>query len=199
MTDKLQELTDRLYREGLTKGREEGEKMKAEAAEEAARILSEAKKKAEEIISGAEKRAEDVKAKAASDVKTASEQCLRATKKDIENLLVGSIADAKVLEDAGFLKEIIKAVAGKFDATQAQDISIVLPEKLRKETEGWVAGELAGTLSHGIKAEFSKKIGGGFTIGPADGSYFISMTEETFNSLIAAYLRPATKKLLFGE
>lgn len=199
MTDKLQELTDRLYREGLSKGREEGEKMKAEASEEAARILSDAKKKAEEIISEAGKQAADMKAKAAADVKAASEQCLRATKKDIENLLVGSISGTETLKDAGFLKEIIKTVAEKFDASQAQDISLVLPEKLREETEGWVAGELAGILSHGVKATFSKKIGGGFTIGPADGSYFISLTDETFNSLIAAYLRPATKKLLFGE
>ena len=44
----------------------------------------------------------------------------------------------------------------------------------------------------------SDKIAGGFTIGPKDGGYFISFTEETFNALISEYLRPATKKLLFG-
>ena len=49
------------------------------------------------------------------------------------------------------------------------------------------------------QAEFSKKIAGGFTIGPKDGSYFISFTDKTFDSLIAEYLRPVTRKLLFGE
>ena len=50
-----------------------------------------------------------------------------------------------------------------------------------------------------MNASFSKKIAGGFTIGPKDGSYFISLTDETFKELISEYLRPATRKLLFGE
>ena len=41
-------------------------------------------------------------------------------------------------------------------------------------------------------------ISGGFIIGPKDGGYFISLTDETFIDLISAYLRPATKKILFG-
>ena len=44
-----------------------------------------------------------------------------------------------------------------------------------------------------------RKIAGGFNIGPKDGSYFISMTDESFKNLICEYLRPATRKLLFGE
>ena len=51
----------------------------------------------------------------------------------------------------------------------------------------------------GISASFSKKVSGGFNIGPKDGSYFISFTDETFRSLISEYLRPATRKILFGE
>jgi V/A-type H+-transporting ATPase subunit E len=61
-----------------------------------------------------------------------------------------------------------------------------------------VNGELGKALNAGIEASFSKKIGGGFKIGPKDGGYFVSFTDETFNELIAEYLRPATKKILFG-
>ncbi len=50
-----------------------------------------------------------------------------------------------------------------------------------------------------VKADFSKKIAGGFTIGPKDGGYFISLTDDSFKELIGEYLRPVTKKLLFGE
>ena len=73
------------------------------------------------------------------------------------------------------------------------------PSSLKEKLEPWVQGELAKTLSAGVQAEFSKKIAGGFTIGPKDGSYFISFTDKTFDSLIAEYLRPVTRKLLFGE
>ena len=201
MPNKLQELTERLYSEGLSKGKEEGARIIEEAKTEAAQIVAAAKKEAEAILAQAEADAEDLKSKVKSDLKMASEQCLQATKKDIENILVGSVcADGgvKALSESGFLKKVIEAVAEKFSASEATDLSLVLPEKLQSEIEPWLMAELKTKLGKEIKATFSKKISGGFTIGPKDGSYFISLTEETFSELISEYLRPVTRKILFG-
>lgn len=201
MPNKLQELTERLYSEGLSKGKEEGARIIEEAKTEAAQIVAAAKKEAEAILAQAEADAEDLKSKVKSDLKMASEQCLQATKKDIENILVGSVcADGGVnaLSESGFLKKVIEAVAEKFSASEATDLSLVLPEKLQSEIEPWLMAELKTKLGKEIKATFSKKISGGFTIGPKDGSYFISLTEETFSELISEYLRPVTRKILFG-
>lgn len=201
MPNKLQELTERLYSEGLSKGKEEGARIIEEAKTEAAQIVTAAKKEAEAILAQAEADAEDLKSKVKSDLKMASEQCLQATKKDIENILVGSVcADGGVnaLSESGFLKKVIEAVAEKFSASEATDLSLVLPEKLQSEIEPWLMAELKTKLGKEIKATFSKKISGGFTIGPKDGSYFISLTEETFSELISEYLRPVTRKILFG-
>lgn len=44
MQNKLQELTDKLYNEGLSKGREEGEALLAKAKSQAADIVAEARK-----------------------------------------------------------------------------------------------------------------------------------------------------------
>lgn len=199
MQDKLQELTEKLYNEGLSKGKEEGERLLEQARKEAASIVAKAKDDAAAITAKAGKDAGDLRSKAESDIRMASAQALQATRKDIENLLTGKLADASALEDPAFLKEIIQAVARKFDAQQAQDISLVLPEKLRAELEPWVAGELRKALKHEVKASFSKKAAGGFSIGPAEGGWFVNLTEENFNALIAEYLRPVTRKLLFGE
>lgn len=201
MPDKLQELTDRLYNEGLSKGREEGEVLLARARKEADEIISKARSEAEEIVSSARKSASELKSKAESDIKMASAQSLQATKQDIENLLVKSVVDAKAdkaLKDPDFIKEIIRSVAGKFSASEGVEISLLLPASMKKDLEDWVKGELSKTLSKGVKAEFSKKIAGGFSIGPKDGSWFIDLSDDTFKSLIAEYLRPVTRKLLFG-
>ena len=202
MENKLQELTDKLYKEGLSKGKEEGEAILAKANEKASEIIEDAKKQAESILRKAQKDAEDYKTKVEGDVKMAAVQSLQATRKDIENLMVGKMTDkqvASVLSSADFVKEVIKAVAEKFNAEEAVDLNVVLPESLKKELEPFVSGELAGVLKGGVSAEFSKKVAGGFTIGPKDGSYFISLTDETFKSLIGDYLRPATRRILFGE
>ena len=131
----------------------------------------------------------------------AAGQSIAATKKDIETLVVAKMTEAEVknaLTSADFVKEAILAVAKGFNKEDAVDLEIVLPEALKKDLEGFAGNELAKILKGGVEASFSKKISGGFTIGPKDGGYFISFTDETFNALISEYLRPATKKILFG-
>lgn len=202
MQNKLQELTDKLYNEGLSKGREEGEALLAKAKSQAADIVAEAEKKAAEIMTKAEKDAEAYKVKVAGDLKMAASQSVQATRKDIEDLVVfkmTSSATEKALSDEAFVKEVIKAVAEKFNAETAMDLNLVLPETLKSSLEPFVKNELSTILKGQVNASFSKKIAGGFTIGPKDGSYFISLTDETFKELISEYLRPATRKLLFGE
>ncbi len=202
MQNKLQELTDKLYNEGLSKGREEGEALLAKAKSQAADIVAEAEKNAAEIMSRAEKEAEAYKVKVAGDLKMAASQSVQATRKDIEDLVVFKMtgsATEKALSDEAFVKEVIKAVAEKFNAETAMDLNLVLPETLKSSLEPFIKNELSTILKGQVNASFSKKIAGGFTIGPKDGSYFISLTDETFKELISEYLRPATRKLLFGE
>ena len=201
MSNKLQELTDRLYNEGLSKGKEEGEILLFKARKEADEIIANARKQADDIVTEAENRAAQLKEKAESDVKMASEQALMATKKDIENLLVNALCaeeTEKVLSEEKFLKEIILAVAQKFSTQQSEDISLVLPASLKSMLEPWVSTELKKALKKEISVDFSKKIKGGFSIGPQNGSWYISMSDESFKALISEYLRPVTKKLLFG-
>ena len=199
--DKLQELTERLYQEGLSKGKQEGEAILAEARQQAAALVQAAHEEAEAIRQQAGKDAEDYKTKVESDLRMAARQSVQATRQDIETLVVTRIAEpaGKALADEAFLKEIIKEVARNFSAEQTRDLSLVLPESLRAGLEPFVKNELSGLLGKGVHAEFSKKVAGGFRIGPGDGSYFISMTDETFKALIAEYLRPTARKLLFDE
>ena len=201
MQNKLQELTEKLYAEGLSKGKQEGEEILAKAKVQAEEIVAKAHAEAAAIVAAAKKDAEDLKTKVESDVKMAANQSVAATKKDIETLVVAKMTEAEVknaLTSANFVKEVVLAVAKGFNTEEPVDLEVVLPEALKKDLEGFVAKELANALKGNVEASFSKKVAGGFTIGPKDGGYFISFTDETFNALISEYLRPATKKLLFG-
>ena len=201
MQNKLQELTEKLYAEGLSKGKQEGEEILAKAKVQADEIVAKAHAEAAAIVAAAKKDAEDLKTKVESDVKMAASQSVAATKKDIETLVVAKMTETEVknaLTSADFVKEVVLAVAKGFNTEEPVDLEVVLPEALKKDLEGFVAKELANALKGNVEASFSKKVAGGFTIGPKDGGYFISFTDETFNALISEYLRPATKKLLFG-
>ncbi len=201
MQNKLQELTDRLYQEGLSKGKEEGARLVEAAQSDAKAIIDSAKAQAAEIVEQAKAEAADYKSKVEGDLKMAASQSLQFTKKEIENLVISKVSDeqvSKALSSADFLKEIIKTVAEKFSTQESADMQMVLPASLQSELEPFIKNELGKVLGGEIKADFSKKIAGGFTIGPKDGGYFISLTDESFKDLIGEYLRPITKKLLFG-
>ena len=199
--DKLQELTQKLYDEGLAKGKQDGEALLQKAVAEAEGIVKKAQEEAEAILAKARKDAEDFKVKVEGDVKMAAQQSVQATRTDIENLVVSKVVDGtvdKALSNEDYLKGIITAVAQKFSADEPADLSLVLPESLKAKLEPFVKSELGKLLGKGVEATFSKKVAGGFKIGPKDGGYFVSLTDETFKDLIGSYLRPATKKLLFG-
>ena len=199
--DKLQELTQKLYDEGLAKGKQDGEALLQKAQAEAEGIVKQAKEEAEAILAKARKDAEDFKVKVEGDVKMAAAQAVQATRTDIENLVIAKVADCtveKALSNEDYLKGIITAVAQKFSADEPADLVLVLPESLKAGLEPFVKNELGKLLGKGVESTFSKKVAGGFKIGPKDGGYFVSLTDDTFKDLIGSYLRPATKKLLFG-
>ena len=199
--DKLQELTQKLYDEGLAKGKQDGEALLQKAQSEAEGIIKQAKEEAEAILAKARKDADDFKVKVEGDVKMAAQQSVQATRTDIENLVIAKVVDGtvdKALSNEDFLKGIITAVAQKFSADEPADLSLVLPENLKAALEPFVKNELGKLLGKGVEATFSKKVAGGFKIGPKEGGYFVSLTDDTFKELIGSYLRPATKKLLFG-
>ena len=202
MQDKLQELTDKLFKEGLSKGKEEGEALLADAKRQAGEIVAAAKSQAEEIVSEALKQADDAKKKAESDIRMAAEESLQTVRSSIADTLVANMSALKVdeaLSSDEFVKGLIKAVAANFSSEDSRDLEMVLPESLKEGLEPFVKNELAGMLGKGVDVSFSRKIGGGMQVGPKDGGYYISLTNDTFKDLIASYLRPVTKRILFGE
>ena len=202
MQNKLQELTDKLYNEGLAKGKQDADNLLAKAREEAAKIVADAKEQAEKIIADAGKQAEDLKTRTEGDLKMASTQALAALRQQISNMVetraVGSKVD-EALADKAFVGKLIATVAGAFKADgSAASLDVILPEDMKANLQDFLAKnidkELAGSLSFGFSDDFA----GGFRIAPKDGGYYLDFTDESFRDLIGEYLRPATAKILFG-
>lgn len=204
MQNKLQELTDKLYNEGLSKGKQEAEQLLAEAQAKAGKIVQDAQAQADQILGKARKDAEDLKTKVAADVKMASTQSISALKQQIEKTMMAKVVGAEVkdaLKDANFVKPLIETVIKSFNAADIAPagLDVILPEGMKQTLGKALESGLAKELKSTVNIDYAKNIAGGFKIAPKDGGYFISFADGDFEKMFSEYLRPAAKKILFSE
>ena len=199
--NKLQDLTKKLYNEGLEKGRSEADRLVADAKEEAARILADAKAEAQVIAKAAENRAEDIAKNAMTEISLAGRQAVSKIKAELTEAIIlkttGEAVKAAVV-DATFIKDMMLAVANNW-TSNTSDVSLkaLLPEDKRAELDAAMQKASAELLKAGVEVGYSKDVKSGFKVGEKDGGYYISFTDESFDALFKEYLREKVSNMLY--
>ncbi|MDA3954083.1 MAG: hypothetical protein PF485_10565 [Bacteroidales bacterium] len=205
MENKLQELTQKLYNEGVEKANAEAEKIIAEAKSEAEKLKQNAKKDAQKIITDAEQKSSEIKKNVDAELSLATKQSIRTVKQQITDLIVSKVIDEpvkKAFDDVKFVKEIIESVVKNWNpkGNETIDLSVLLPVENEKEFAKFFTEKSGKELNANLELSFSDSIKGGFKIGPADGSYKISFSDDDFENFFKTYLRPKTVQMLYpGE
>lgn len=197
---KLQQLTDKLYQEGLEKGRNEADNLVAQAKSEAQKIVSEAESKAQQIIADAEHKAEDIEKNAMTEISLAGKQAVAKIKAEIETLIVAKSTAEGIKSanlDAEFIKDMLLAVAQNWNNGQKAELCAMLPEAKKVELGKKFEAAAKSLLSNGIEVGFSSDVKSGFKVGEKNGGYYISFSDESFEALLSGYLREKVAKLIF--
>ena len=63
----------------------------------------------------------------------------------------------------------------------------------------FVKNKLGEFCASGVNVEYSRDIPNGFKISQKGEGYYLDFTDGAFEKIIAEYIRPKTRKLLFGE
>lgn len=203
MDNKLQQLTEKLYQEGFSKGEEEGKRIIHQAQEEAKKIMEDAHQKASQILHQAQLQSEELKKNTESEIRMASRQSIETVKQTIEHFIVAkSIGEstAKVLDDITFVKELIKSAIKAYNpqADAQQALTVVLPAEKESLFLSLVQGKMEEEFGKNTAIRFDKNIRSGFRIGKTSDGFLITFTAEDFEHLFAHFMRPATEKLIFG-
>ena len=202
MTKKLQDLTEKIYNEGVQKAKEEADTIIKEAKQKASAIEEDAQEKADKTMADAEKKAEETKQHVEAEMKMALEQSVAALKQDIANLVTMEAMEPTTKElfsDKKYLGDLIVRVIDGWIKKESMDLEVILPDSAKKEMEDHFKKQLAHHLNKGLKLSYSKNVKSGFKVGPSNGSYIISFTDEDFNNFFKAYLRPKSTELLFEK
>ncbi len=199
--NKLQELTQKLYNDGLEKGRSDAERLVAEAQEKAAAILAEANAKADAIAKAAEARAEDIAKNAMTEITLAGRQAVSKIKSELTEAVIMKSTGAAVKAatmDADFVKELLLAVAKNWNAATT-DVSLkaLLAEDKKAELDAVMQKSAEELAKAGVEVGYSSEVKTGFKLGEKNGGYYISFTDESFDALLKEYLREKVSNMLF--
>lgn len=203
MDNKLEQLTQKLFEEGLAKGRSEGEKMVAEAEARAKQIVAEAEGKAREITRHAEAAAEELRKNTMTELSLAGREVVAKIKNELTSLVTTRTTEGGVKQaglDAAFVKEMLLAVAKNWNGASSDKVSLtaLLPEAKQKEFAAALEGSVAGLLAAGIEVGYSKDVRTGFKVGEKNGGYYIGFSDENFEALLGEYLREKVAAILYG-
>ncbi len=203
MNEKLQELTNKIYQEGLEKGKQEAEEIVSKAKSEADEILKAAKKEAEQISEKAKNDAAELKKNTESELSLSTKQAINTIKQKISDVMVDAAIDesiGKSFEDKEFVKKLMLLMAENWDKIEKEgkDVMFFLSEKDHKQLEGFLKKQVADKIKGGLHINFEEGINSGFKLGPKAGGYKLSFTEEDFSRFFKQYLRPRTRKF-FAE
>jgi V/A-type H+-transporting ATPase subunit E len=194
--DKIQELTSKLYSEGIEKGKEEAEKIINEAKALSNRIIEDAKNKAREIVAAAEKEAKELKSNTEAELKLYASQAIEALKTEIVNLVTDKLAKSNVkaaFEDKEFMQKVILELVKNW----ARDEKLVIGVENAEELKNYIAANAKGLLEKGLKIESVSGIKTGFILAPEDSTYKVKFGEEEFVEYFKEFLRPQIWELLF--
>ncbi len=203
MQNKLQELTEKIYKEGLSKGTEEANQILAKAKDEAARLVADAKKQAEQIVLQARKEADDYKKNVETETGISVRQVFSGLKLDIAKLIETEVLKVPIvdaLKDADFLKKIIESAIANWNKTESESISLnlLVPTNLHKAMNDHFNAKTLAKLNIGLNIIADNNLSYGFKIGPQDNSYIVNFTENDFEALFREYVRPRIVNMLFG-
>ncbi|MBQ6781930.1 MAG: V-type ATP synthase subunit E [Treponema sp.] len=198
MDVQLQELIDKIKKDGVAAAETSASEKIAAAEKEAAKIVANAKEEADKIIKQAKDETARMEKASEDAIAQASRNLLLTFRKSVENELAAIVSaetekayDAKLL--GALIPETVKEWAKKSDAS---DLSVILNEKDLKALESNLKTALKDKISEGLTLKADNSIGGGFRIGVKDGAAFYDYSAEAVADLFSAYLNPRVAAIM---
>ena len=198
MDVQLQELIDKIKKDGVVTAEAEASKSVEASEKKAEGIIADAQAKAAEIIKNAKAETERMEKASEEAIIQAGRNMLLSFKDSLIGELDGLIkAETEKAESKDVLTKLIpetvKAWAKNADASE---LSVLLSEKDLKILESALTSELKAEVSKGLEIKPDKTLSAGFRIGVKNGAAYYDYSADSLAEMFAAYLNPKVAALL---
>ena len=195
MENKVQEITDKIYREGVEKGQVEAQKIVEAAEAEKVALLKKAQQEAEKIIADAKKSADELNRNTQSELQLYAGRAVEALKSEIANLVTGSIVDAAVNKtvNSEWLQKLMLTLATDWVTKE----NVVIQTADAASLTQFFAKQAKELLDGGVQIEQVNGKPAAFAIMPADKGYKVQFGEAEFAAYFKEFIRPQLVEMLF--
>ncbi len=192
MDFQLQELIDKIKKDGISSAEEAAAQITANAEKKAASIVEEAQKKSDDMIKNAkseiarlEKASEDAVTQACRNMLISFRDSLVA---ELDGLIQSETAKSYSSDlMKNLIPETVKAWSKNADASE---LSVLLSEKDLKSLEGELKAALKAEIAKGLEIKPDRTLSAGFRISIKNGAAFYDYSAESVADLFSAYLNP---------
>lgn len=198
MDTQVQDLIDKIKKDGI-----------ADAEAKKASIIKEAQDKAAAIIKEAEAKADDLQKNAKAEIarfeKASNDALAQACRNMLLSFQSGLTAelDAFVKSECtatyskDLLKDLVTATVKEWTKkTNADELSVLLSEKDCAQMESAFRGALKDELAKGLTVKVDKSLDSGFRVGVNNGAAYYDYSAEAVATLFTEYLNPKMAKIM---
>jgi len=194
MNSNIEELTWKVYNEGVEKAKSKGTEIITEAKTKAQNIIQEAEKKAKTIIAIADKKAEEKRIQHEAEIKLSSRQAIGVLKQKITDLIIWEVISEPIsgaFQDEKFVEGLIGKLIDYWTTYFGKEerLEILLPEEDYTEVQKTLRGKAQGLLQKGVKIDFHGTMKDGFHISPEDGRFKVSFTSDDFENYFLYFFK----------
>jgi len=198
MSVQLQELIDRIKREGVQEAEKQAADVKERAQAEADRIVSDARKQAQAIVEKAKEETRQFEAASRDSLAQAGRDLILNVKKSLTDLFRAVLQrETAAGLDAGVMKEALLSIIKGWAERGGEDAEILISEKQQSDVVGWVMSRVAKELKGGFEIKPSAKIEAGFRI--CEGDAFYDFTDRGVAEFLMEHLNPKVAGCLKGQ
>ena len=198
MDVQLQELIDKIKKDGVATAEAEAAKVIEAAEKKAESIVADAQEKAAEIIKNAKLETERMEKASDEAIVQAGRNMLLSFKDSLIAQLDGLIqAETAKAESKDILAKLVpETVKVWAKNSEASELSVLLSEKDLKDLEKSLTAELKAEIAKGLEIKPDKTLAAGFRIGVNNGAAYYDYSAESLAEMFAAYLNPKVAALL---
>lgn len=198
MEIQLQELIDKIKKDGVEAAEEKADDIIKSAEAKAEKIVADAKAEADKILSNAKLENERMVKSSEDAIRQAGRNLLISFRESVSrelNVILSENVSA-VYSSENLAKIIVDVVEGWANKPDAEDISVILNSTSLESLNETITAAIKEKMLKGVTLRANDNFDGGFRIAVNNGSAYYDYSAEAVVEMLSNYLSPKVTQLL---